>query len=306
MPINIPKDLPAYGILQDEGVMVMDESVALRQDIRPLEIGILNLMPKKIETETQFARVIASTPLQINLSLIRPSEHRTKTTSANHMEEFYDPFNAIRDRKFDGLIVTGAPIEHLDFEQVTYWDEMTEIIEWTQTNVHFVFGVCWGAMAMLWHWHGIEKRMLNKKAFGCYRHKNLCPSSPYLRGFSDDFVIPVSRWTEVHRDQVAANQGLKVLLDSDDVGPCLIEDKEHRALHIFNHFEYDSGTLDAEYKRDLLTDSPIEMPVNYYPNNDMAHAPRNRWRSHGHLLYGNWINEIYQSVPFEMNQIGAV
>ncbi len=285
--------------------MVMAEDQAMRQDIRPLRIGLLNLMPKKIQTENQFARLIGATPLQIDLSLIRMTEHRTKNTAAAHMAEFYRPFQEVKDQKFDGLIITGAPIEHLEFPDVTYWDEISEVFEWTQTNVHSTFGVCWGGMAMINHFHGVKKHMLDAKAFGCFRHQNLNPASPFLRGFSDDCVIPVSRWTEMKQAEINAAPGLNTLLGSDDVGPCLVEDQKHRALYIFNHFEYDSDTLKQEYDRDVANDTPINVPINYYPDDDPTQTPQNRWRSHAHLLYGNWINEIYQTTPFDMDQIGC-
>ncbi|EEX11026.1 homoserine O-succinyltransferase [Ruegeria lacuscaerulensis ITI-1157] len=304
MPIKIPSDLPAFDVLTKEGVMVMAEDQAMRQDIRPLKIGLLNLMPKKIQTENQFARLIGATPLQIELSLIRMTEHQTKNTAAEHMEEFYRPFQEVKDQKFDGLIITGAPIEHLDFTDVTYWNELTEVFDWTQTNVHSTFGVCWGGMAMIYHFHGVRKHMLPAKAFGCFRHRNLAPASPFLRGFSDDCVIPVSRWTEVRQDEIDAAPGLTTLLGSDEVGPCLVEDPAHRALYIFNHFEYDSDTLKQEYDRDVANGTPINVPINYYPDDDPSQTPQNRWRSHAHLLYGNWINEIYQTTPFDMNEIG--
>ncbi|KIC19302.1 MULTISPECIES: homoserine O-acetyltransferase MetA [unclassified Leisingera] len=304
MPIKIPADLPAYDVLTNEGVMVMSPDQAARQDIRALRIGLLNLMPKKIQTENQFARLIGATPLQIELSLIRMTEHQTKNTAAAHMEEFYHSFQEVKHEKFDGLIITGAPIEHLDFPEVTYWEEMREVFEWTQTNVHSTFGVCWGGMAMINHFHGVKKHMLDHKAFGCFRHQNLAPASPYLRGFSDDFVIPVSRWTEMKQPEVDAAEGLTTLLGSDEVGPCLIEDKAHRALYIFNHFEYDSDTLKQEYDRDVANGTPINVPGNYYPDNDPSRQPQNRWRSHAHLLYGNWINEIYQTTPYDMDEIG--
>ncbi len=284
--------------------MVMAEDQAMRQDIRPLRIGLLNLMPKKIQTENQFARLIGATPLQIDLSLIRMTEHRTKNTAADHMAEFYQPFQYVKDQKFDGLIITGAPIEHLEFDDVTYWDEMTEVFEWTQTNVHSTFGVCWGGMAMINHFHGVQKHMLDAKAFGCFRHQNQVPASPFLRGFSDDCVIPVSRWTEMKQDEIDAAHGLTTLLGSDEVGPCLVEDSKHRAIYIFNHFEYDSDTLKQEYDRDVANGTPINVPMNYYPDDDPSQPPQNRWRSHAHLLYGNWINEIYQSTPFNMDNIG--
>lgn len=304
MPIKIPADLPAYDVLTNEGVMVMAADQAARQDIRPLHIGLLNLMPKKIQTETQFARLIGATPLQIEFSLIRMSEHQTKTTAAGHMESFYRPFSELRDTKFDGLIITGAPIEHLEFDQVTYWDEISEIFEWSQTNVHSTLGVCWGGMAMINHFHGVPKHMLDHKAFGCFGHNNLAPASPYLRGFSDICVIPVSRWTEMRQDEIDAANGLKTLLGSDEVGPCLVEDRAHRALYIFNHFEYDSDTLKQEYDRDVAEGTAINVPLNYYPGDDPAKPPQNRWRSHAHLLYGNWINEVYETTPFDIEKIG--
>ncbi len=306
MPITLPETLPAYDVLRNEGVMVMSPDRAAHQDIRPLRIGLLNLMPKKIQTENQFARLIGATPLQIDLHLIRMSEHQTRNTAAEHMETFYRPFSdvAASNEKFDGLIITGAPIEHLPFEEVTYWDELRQVMDWTQSHVHSTFGVCWGGMAMINHFHGVPKHMLQAKAFGCFRHQNLAPTSPYLRGFSDDFVIPVSRWTEMRQAEIAAAPGLRTLLGSDEVGPCLVEDPAHRALYIFNHFEYDSDTLKQEYDRDVANGTPINVPMNYYPDDDPARPPLNRWRSHAHLLYGNWINEIYQTTPFDTGKIG--
>ncbi len=307
MPITLPASLPAFDVLTEEGVMVMSEAQAARQDIRPLRIGLLNLMPKKIQTETQFARLIGATPLQIEFSLIRMSEHQTRNTASEHMAEFYRPFQDVKDEKFDGLVITGAPIEHLPFEEVTYWDELTEVMDWTQTNVHSTFGVCWGGMAMLNHFHGVPKHMLDAKLFGCFRHANLAPNSPYLRGFSDDCVVPVSRWTEIRAKDLPA--GVTQLLGSDETGPCLIEDPAHRAIYILNHFEYDSGTLKQEYDRDLaqsqVAGQQIQTPLHYFPDDDPARAPLNRWRSHAHLLYGNWINEIYQTTHFDMTLIGS-
>lgn len=306
MPITLPATLPAYDVLRNESVMVMTPDRAAQQDIRPLRIGLLNLMPKKILTETQFARLIGATPLQINFHLIRMSEHQTRNTAAEHMETFYRPFAEVEasGEKFDGLIITGAPIEHLPFEEVTYWDELRRVMDWTQTHVHSTFGVCWGGMAMIYHFHGVQKHMLNAKAFGCFRHQNLNPTSPYLRGFSDDFVIPVSRWTEVRQPEIDTAPGLRTLLGSEEVGPCLVEDAGHRALYIFNHFEYDSDTLKQEYDRDVASGTPINVPLNYYPDDNPANPPKNRWRSHAHLLYGNWLNEIYQGTPFDLDDIG--
>ncbi len=304
MPIKLPRALPAFDVLSREGVMVMGEDAASTQDIRPLRIALLNLMPKKIDTENQFARLIGATPLQIELTLLRMSEHQTKNTAAEHMAEFYKPFQDVKNEKFDGLIITGAPIEHLEFQDVTYWDELREVMDWTQTNVHSTFGVCWGGMAMINHFHDVKKHILDSKAFGCFRHINSEPNSPYLRGFSDDCVIPVSRWTEMKQDEIDA-AGLTTLITSDEVGPALVEDVKHRALYIFNHFEYDSGTLKAEYDRDIASGTPINVPINYYPENDPTEQPLNRWRSHAHLLYGNWINQIYQSTKYNIDEIGT-
>ena len=306
MPITLPTNLPAYAVLSREGVMVMSPERAATQEIRPLRIALLNLMPKKIQTENQFARLIGATPLQIDFQLIRMSEHQTKTTAAEHMEAFYRPFAEVEasGEKFDGLIITGAPIEHLAFEEVTYWAELLRVMDWTQSHVQSTFGVCWGGMAMINHFHGVQKHMLDHKAFGCFRHRNLAPTSPYLRGFSDDFVIPVSRWTEMREAEINTAPGLRTLLGSDQVGPCLVEDASHRALYIFNHFEYDNETLKQEYDRDVAAGTPINVPANYYPDDDPSRPPLNRWRSHGHLLYGNWINEIYQSTPYDLAEIG--
>ncbi|MEM9524763.1 MAG: homoserine O-succinyltransferase [Pseudomonadota bacterium] len=305
MPIALPDTLPAFSILSREGVMVISERDAAHQDIRPLRIGLLNLMPNKIQAETQFARLIGATPLQIHLHLIRMTEHKVRNTSAEHMEAFYRPFQAVKAEKFDGFLMTGAPIEHLDFTKVTYWDELREVMDWTQSNVHSSFGICWGAMAMINHFYGVRKHMLPAKAFGCFQHRNLQSASPYLRGFSDDCMIPVSRWTEMRQSEIDAVPGLTTLLTSDEVGPCLVEDPVRRNLYIFNHFEYDRDTLREEYDRDLAKGAPIELPGNYYPDDDPAKPPKNIWRSHAHLLYGNWINRIYQTTPYDPNQIGT-
>ncbi|SOH94551.1 homoserine O-succinyltransferase [Monaibacterium marinum] len=298
MPIKIPATLPAHDVLRSEGVMVMSDEDAARQDIRPLQIALLNLMPMKIETETHFARLIGATPLQIDLTLIRMSEHQSRHTAPEHMEAFYHPFEDVQNRRFDGLITTGAPIELLDFNEVSYWDELERIFDWTQTNVHSTMAVCWSAQAMLNHFHGIAKHPLDAKAFGAFRHNVHDATSPYLRGFSDNLVVPVSRWTEVHQADVDANSGLKTLISSPDAGPCLIEDEAHRALYMFNHLEYDSDTLKGEYDRDVAAGKTINVPMNYYPDDNPENSPENRWRSHAHLLYGNWINQIYQTTPF--------
>ena len=304
MPIRIPSKLPAFEILKSEGVNVMSNADADRQDIRPLKIGLLNLMPLKIQTENQFSRLIGSTPLQIELTLIRMSEHKSKHTSSDHMKSFYKSFEDIKEQKFDGLIITGAPIEHLEFNEVTYWNELKTIFEWTQNNVHSTFGVCWGGMAMINHFHNVEKHILGKKVFGCHRCQVTDPTSRFLTGFSDDLVIPVSRWTENKTSEIL-KAGIKILIDSETSGPCLVEDEKHNALYIFNHFEYDKETLKQEYDRDIKNNTPINIPMNYYPNDDPKMPPLNKWRSHAHLLYGNWINQIYQTTPFDINRIGS-
>ena len=305
MPIKIPADLPAHDVLRDEGVTVMSNETAERQDIRPLQIGLLNLMPKKVQTEIQFARVIGATPLQIELTLLRMSDHLSKTTSSAHLEAFYQPFREARDRKFDGLIITGAPIEHLDFEDVSYWEELRAVFDWTQTNVHQTMAVCWGGMAMLHHFYGVPKHMLPAKAFGCFRHVAYGRSSAFLQGFSDSFVVPVSRWTEVRYEDVSLHPDLQILIGSEDVGPCLIDDPTHRALYMFNHLEYDSTTLGEEYQRDLKNGGPVTLPLDYFPEDDPKEDPENRWRSHGQLLYGNWINQIYQTTAYDIEAIGT-
>jgi len=304
MPIRIPDQLPARDILAREGVMVMDDTTALRQDIRPLQIGLLNLMPNKIKTETQIARLIGTTPLQVELTLVRIGGHKAKNTPEDHLISFYHTWDEIKHRKFDGFIITGAPIETLPFDEVTYWDELTQILDWTKTHVHSTFNICWGAMAAIWHFHGVPKYTLDKKAFGVYRHRNLKPASPYLAGFSDDFQISVSRWTEVRKDDITPDMGLEILMESDDTGLCLISEKKCNRLYIFNHVEYDSTTLAEEYFRDVENGTPIDVPKNYFPDNDPKNQPLNRWRSHAFLLFGNWINQVYQTTPYDLSEIG--
>ncbi len=303
MPIRIPNDLPARRILEREGVSLMTEATANRQDIRPLRIGLLNLMPEKIKTETQFARLVGATPLQVELSLIRITGHKSKNTPQEHMLAFYKPWEDVRNQKFDGFITTGAPIELMPFEDVNYWKELQSIFDWTQTHVHSSMNICWGAQAALYHFHKVQKHTLTTKAFGVYDHKNLNRSSPFLRGFSDDFSMPVSRWTEVRRSELP-KQGLEVLMESDEVGLCLINDAAHRSLYMFNHIEYDTNTLADEYNRDVAAGRTIKVPANYFPGNDPSKPPENRWRSHAHLLFGNWINEVYQTTPYDLEAIG--
>ncbi|HVZ51770.1 MAG TPA: homoserine O-succinyltransferase [Pseudolabrys sp.] len=304
MPIKIPDNLPARSVLDAEGVMVMLETDAVRQDIRPMRIGLLNLMPNKVRTETQFARLLGASPLQVELTLVKITNHVSRNTPTDHIVSFYRDWEDVRAEKFDGFIVTGAPVEQLPFEDVTYWDELRRIFDWTQTNVHGLMTICWGAQAAVHHFHGMNKYPLAQKMFGVFRHRILEPASPYLRGFSDDFSVPVSRWTEVKRADIPAGSGMRVLMESDEAGLCLLDDPRHRALHMFNHIEYDSSSLADEYFRDRAANVPIALPKNYFPDDDATQPPLNRWRSHAHLLFGNWINEIYQTTPFDRREIG--
>ena len=304
MPIRIPDDLPARAILEKEGVSVMDSTRAARQDIRPLQIGLLNLMPNKERTDTQFTRLVGATPLQVDFSLVRITDHRSKNTPEAYLDAFYQTWESVRGRKFDGLIVTGAPIAHLPFEEVRYWPEMVDIMDWTQTHVHSTMFICWGVQAALYHFWGIERHRRAEKAFGVYRHKVVRPASPYLRGFSDDIAIPVSRYNDIARDTLPKDGSLDILIDSDEVGICMLEGKANRALMMLNHLEYDADSLASEFERDSGAGLNPALPVNYFPDDDPARPPLNRWRSHGHLLFQNWINEIYQSTPFDPADIG--
>lgn len=305
MPIKIPDALPARETLVSEGVAVLSDSDAIRQDIRPLQIGLLNLMPNKIRTETQIARLLGATPLQVELTLVMVGGHTPKNTSQDHLISFYQDWDEVKHRKFDGFIITGAPIETLPFEEVTYWQELTQIFEWTKTHVHSSFFICWGAMAAAWYFHQVPKYTLGEKAFGVYRHRNLDPASAYLSGFSDDFQIPVSRWTEVRRADLDRVEALKLLMDSDFTGPCLLSEPAQRNLYCFNHIEYDSTSLKEEYERDLAAGKPIRPPHGYFPGDDTSSPPQNRWRSHAHLLFGNWINQVYQTTPYDIEAIGG-
>lgn len=306
MPIKIPDHLPARDVLVREGVSIMDEGTALRQDIRPLQIGLLNLMPNKVRTETQFARLIGATPLQVELTLVRIGNHKARNTPEEHLITFYQTWEQVADRRFDGFIITGAPIELLPFEEVTYWEELTRILDWTKSNVHSSFFICWGAMAAAWHFHRVPKYTLDRKAFGVFRHSNNAPASPYLAGFSDDFAIPVSRWTEVRAEDFRSAPSLELLMESEQTGPCLVAEKTGNRLYMFNHIEYDSTSLKEEYDRDVAAGVPIAIPHEYYPDNDPTRPPLNRWRSHAHLLFGNWINQVYQTTPYNMAEIGHV
>jgi homoserine O-succinyltransferase len=302
MPIRIPDNLPARKTLEAEGVVVMDSSRAARQDIRPLQIGLLNLMPNKERTETQFSRLIGATPLQVDLTLVRVTDHQSKNTSEDYLKTFYSTWESVRARKFDGFIVTGAPIAHLPFEEIKYWSEMVEIMKWTQTNVHRTMFICWGAQAALHYFHGVRRYRMPQKAFGVFRHKIVNPRSVWLHGFSDSPMIPVSRYNDIDRDSLGPD--LEILIDNAEIGVCCIDDPKHRAVHMLNHLEYDHRSLADEYERDVKAGLNPAQPVNLFPNGDPTIEPENRWRSHAHLLFQNWINEIYQTTPFEIEEIG--
>ena len=281
--------------------MLLGESDAVRQDVRPLRIGLLNLMPDKISSETQLARLLGATPLQLELTLVRITDHVARNAPADHMATFYRPWSDVRKERFDGFLITGAPVERLPYDDVRYWPELRSIFDWTQTHVHRCFTICWAAQAALFHFYRLPKRELSNKAFGVFLHRNLTPASPYLRGFSDMFEMPVSRWAEVCPTALAQTQGLRILADNNETGAGLVHDQAHRMLHMFNHLEYDTGTLASEFRRD----GSHQLPERYFPSDDPMRAPGNRWRSHAHLLFGNWINEIYQTTPFDIAEIGA-
>ncbi|MDB5505438.1 MAG: homoserine O-succinyltransferase [Devosia sp.] len=302
MPIRIPDDLPARKTLELEGVAVMDSTRADRQDIRPLQLGLLNLMPNKERTETQFARLIGATPLQVDLTLVRVTDHQSKNTAEAYLKSFYQTWEEVRNRKFDGLIVTGAPIANIPFEEVRYWPEMLEIMDWTQTHVHQTMFICWGAQAALHHFHGAKRYRMPQKAFGVFRHEVKTPRSPFLRGFSDDVSIPVSRYNDI--DRSTFGDRLEVMLDNDEIGVCMLGDRDRRALYMLNHLEYDNRSLADEYERDVKAGLTLPPPRDLFPDDDPTREPQNRWRSHAHLLFQNWINEIYQTTPFDMRDIG--
>lgn len=305
MPIKIPDNLPARKFLSDEGLVVMQESDAVRQDIRPLKIGLLNLMPLKEKTELHFSRLIGATPLQVEMTLITTGSYTPSNVSRQHMLDFYHPWESLRDQKFDGLIVTGAPVETLDFEDVAYWDELCQIYDWTQTHVHNTLNICWGAQAALYHFHKVPKHPLEEKMFGLFRHRVVKKHSILLRGFSDEFLVPVSRHTENRREDLPQRDGIDVLAESSESGLCIVRDRICRQVYMFNHLEYDATTLKDEYDRDVRQGLEIQLPRNYYPENDPNQMPLNLWRSHAHLLIANWINDVYQTTPFDMEAIGT-
>ncbi len=304
MPIKIPNDLPAVKTLNDENIFVMTETRAITQDIRPLKILLLNLMPKKIETETQLSRLLGNSPLQVDLELIHTKSHKSKNTSAEHLLAFYKTFDDVKDRTFDGMIITGAPVEQIEFEEVEYWEELCEIMEWTKTHVHSTFHICWGAQAGLYYHFGINKKPLDKKMFGVFPHKVDYKKSILFRGFDDVFMVPHSRHTTVDVDDVKKIKNLKVLSTSKEAGLYAVSTKNGKQIFITGHSEYDADTLMNEYLRDVSQGLPIEMPKNYFKDNDPKKGPVVSWRSHANLLYSNWLNYfVYQTTPYDIEKI---
>lgn len=300
MPIKTQNDLPAKEILERENIFVMDENRASHQDIRPLSIAILNLMPLKEDTELQILRSLSNTPLQVNVTFISTSTHEATHTSMNHLNKFYQCFDDIKNENFDGFIITGAPVEQMEYEEVDYWPEVCEIMEWTKSHVTSTLHLCWGAQAGLYYHYGIQKHALDKKMFGVYEHKVMNRKVPLVRGFDDHFMAPHSRHTEIRKEDIENNPELTILAESDDAGVFLVIAKDGGQIFVMGHPEYDRLTLDKEYKRDKSKGLPIELPVNYYPDNDDTLKPLLQWRSHGNILYSNWLNYyVYQNTPFE-------
>lgn len=305
MPIQIPNDLPAAGTLQKENIFVMTHNRAMTQDIRPLEIVLLNLMPTKIATETQLSRLLGNTPLQVHLELMHTTSHQSRNVAPEHLLTFYKSFDQIKDRKFDGMVITGAPVEHMAFEDVDYWQELREIMEWSKTNVHSTLHICWGAQAGLYYHYGVQKHTLPEKRFGVYAHHADYNRSILLRGFDDIFWAPHSRHTTVLREDVEKVPGLKILASSEEAGVYAMMSKEGRQIFITGHPEYDPETLGSEYRRDKDLGLPIHPPVNYFPNDDDTKPPLVRWRGHANLLFSNWLNYfVYQTTPYDIMTIG--
>ena len=304
MPIKIPNLLPATKTLLDENIFVISETRAITQDIRPLKILMLNLMPKKIETETQIARLIGNTPLQVELELLQTATHKSKHTSAEHMLAFYKTFADVKDKKYDGMIITGAPVEQLEFEDVEYWDELCEIMEWSKTHVTSTFHICWGAQAGLYYHYGVKKYPLEKKLFGVFEHKLDHKLSILFRGFDDKFVVPHSRHTTCLREDIEKVPELKILASSEEAGVFVVATDKGRQIFVTGHSEYDANTLKNEYVRDRDAGLPIEVPKNYFPDDDDTKEPIVRWRSCANLLYSNWLNYfVYQTTPYDINEI---
>ena len=307
MPLIIPKTLPAYDALYEENVFVMHRERALSQHIRPLEILILNLMPTKIATETQIARLLANTPIQVHMTLLQTASHAATHVSAAHLEAFYKTFDEVKNDRYDGMIITGAPVEKIDFEQVDYWQELCEIMDFSETNVYSTLHVCWGAQAGLYYHYGIRKQLLDQKMFGVFEHKVTRPSNPLVRGFDEVFYAPHSRWAGLDRAAIDACGDLRILAESDTAGPMLLSTESGRQIFVIGHPEYDKYTLDKEYKRDVKAGKPINIPCNYYPEDDPDRDPLFRWRAHGYLLYTNWLNYyVYQDTPYDLTHLEAL
>ena len=307
MPIKIPSGLPAAEVLQSENIFVMDELRATAQDIRPLRIAILNLMPTKITTENQIIRLLSNSPLQIELTLLRVASHVSAHVSPKHMETFYRTFEEVRGEKFDGLIITGAPVENLEFHDVDYWDELCDIMRWSKTNVYSTLHICWAAQAALNFHYGIPKYPLSAKMFGVFEHKNLEPNHPLLRGFDETFKAPHSRHTEVRREDIDACPKLEILAESDEAGVYIIASRKRRLFYVTGHSEYDNTTLAAEYFRDVNRGLDIEIPKHYFPGDDPKNIPPNVWRGHAHLLFSNWLNYfVYQGTPYDIDKIESI
>ncbi|OKL36051.1 homoserine O-acetyltransferase MetA [Domibacillus mangrovi] len=300
MPINIPYQLPAREVLEKENIFIMDADRARMQDIRPLNILILNLMPEKEKTEAHLLRLLGNTPLQVNVSFLYTATYESKNVSKSHLEQFYTTLEEVKSRRYDGLIITGAPIELMDFEKVNYWPELQEIMDWAKTNVTSTLHICWGAQAALYHHYGIDKFELPGKCFGIYKHTITDPTIKLLRGFDDEFYSPVSRYTDVSQEAIEAHEDLVLLASSPEAGPLLMMSRDARNIMITGHLEYDATTLAEEYERDCAKGVDIAMPENYFPDNDASKRPPNKWRSHAHLLYYNWLNYyVYQETPYE-------
>lgn len=305
LPIQIPNDLPAAEILQQENIFVMTQTRAIKQDIRPLEIVLLNLMPTKIATETQLTRLLGNTPLQVHLELMHTTSHISKNTPQDHLLSFYKSFDEIKHRKFDGMVITGAPVEHLAFEDVDYWPELCQIMEWSKTNVHSTFHICWAAQAGLYYHYGIPKHPMDKKMFGVFPHKADYKRSILLRGFDDTFWVPHSRHTTIHREDVESVKALKIISSSVDNDIYAVMSDQGRQIFVTGHSEYDPLTLQNEYLRDKNQGLDIDVPKNYYPNDDDTKEPIVRWRGHGNLLFSNWLNYfVYQTTPYDIMSIG--
>jgi len=304
MPINIPIDLPAKTTLENENIFVITEERASHQDIRPLEIAIVNLMPTKIATESQLLRLLSNSPLQVNITLVRAEEHESKNTSREHLDRFYTTFSKIKHKRYDGMIITGAPVEQLDFAEVDYWDELRDIMNFSLTNVFSTIYICWGAQAGLWHHHGVPKYDLPKKMFGVFPHTTQNPTETLLRGFNDVVYIPHSRHTEVRRSDIEKVKDLEILLESKEAGVCTIIAPKWRQVFVTGHWEYDADTLAAEYFRDVNKGLPIEVPANYFPGNDPNMPPQVSWRANAHMFFSNWLNHyVYQETPYDLNDL---